>query len=443
MRFRITKGLDIPIAGAPEQVVSEGPAATSVALLGRDYPGMRPAMRVEVGQRVKLGQPLFCDRGQPRIRFTSPGSGVVAAIEQGERRALLSVVVRLEDEAEAHYTAYRRDELAGLAREQVVETLLASGLWTAFRTRPYGKVPDPACAPRSIFVTAMDSNPLAAVAEVVIAAHRQDFLDGLKVIGQLTLGPIFLCKAPQADIPEGDPDKVKVAVFAGPHPAGLVGTHIHFLDPASAQRTIWHLGCQDVIAIGRLFTTGRLRPERIVALAGPLVRRPRLVRTRLGTSMDDLLRDELDDSHGRVVSGSVLSGHHAAGPLAFLGRYHSQVSVVAEGGQPAPEARKGPAIGLLASRLWRKTSNTPTTALHGRPTSMVLTSVFERVVPLDILPSPLLRALVVGDAEMAEALGCLELEEEDLALCSFLCPSKLEYGPLLRAILDRIAKEAR
>jgi Na+-transporting NADH:ubiquinone oxidoreductase subunit A len=438
MRFRIRKGLDIPIAGAPEQSVSEGPAVTSVALLGRDYPGMRPAMQVEVGQRVTLGQALFCDRGQPRIRFTSPGSGVVAAIERGERRTLVSVVVRLEGEAEERFAAHRRDALAELAREQIVETLLASGLWTALRARPHGKVPDPASAPRSIFVTAMDSNPLAAAAEVVIADHRQDFTDGLEVVGRLTAGPVFLCKAPGADIPDGDPDKVRVVEFAGPHPAGLVGTHIHFLDPASAHRTVWHLGCQDVVAIGRLFTTGRLWPARIVALAGPLVRRPRLVRTRLGANTDDLVRDELDEAHGRVISGPVLSGHRAAGPAAYLGRYDSQVSVVAEGGRRAPEGR---AAGVLAAVLRRKASDAPTTALNGRPTAMVPTGAFERVMPLDILPSPLLRALVVGDAEMAEALGCLELEEEDLALCSFLCPSKLDYGPLLRAMLDRIGKE--
>jgi Na+-transporting NADH:ubiquinone oxidoreductase subunit A len=309
-----------------------------------------------------------------------------------------------------------------LGREPVAERLLASGLWTAFRTRPYGNVPDPDGVPHSIFVTAMDSNPLAARAELVIPAYAEDFADGLAVLSQLTPGPVFLCIEAGAEVPGGDFGKVKVARFAGPHPAGLAGTHIHFLDPVGAGKTVWHLGYQDVIAIGRLFTTGRPWVERIVALAGPMVRRPRLIRTRLGASLEDLVAGELREEPCRVVSGSLLSGRRAAGPGAYLGRYDTQVSVLAEAGRG--EARR------------------PSTALNGEPTAMVPLGGFERVMPLDILPTQLLRALLVGDIDMARALGCLELDEEDLALCSFLCPSKIDYGPLLRACLAEIEKEA-
>jgi Na+-transporting NADH:ubiquinone oxidoreductase subunit A len=423
MRFKIRKGLDIPIPGAPEQAVAEGPRVASFALLGADTHGVRPDLQVGEGERVRLGQTLFTDRKRPRIRFTAPAGGTVTAINRGKRRALTSIVIQRDQEEEQEtYHPEPRDRLAVLGRDRVAERLLASGLWTAFRTRPYGRVPDPDGEPRSIFVTAMDSNPLAARAEVVISAHADDFADGLAVVSQLTPGPVFLCIEAGAEVPLGGPVRVKVARFAGPHPAGLAGTHIHFLDPVGAGKTVWHLGYQDVIAIGRLFTTGRLWVERIVALAGPMVRRPRLIRTRLGANLEDLVAGELREGQCRVVSGSLLSGRRAAGPEAYLGRYDTQVSVLAEAGRG--EAAR------------------PSTALNGETTVMVPLGGFERVMPLDILPTQLLRALLVGDIDMARALGCLELDEEDLALCSYLCPSKIDYGPLLRSCLAQIEKEA-
>jgi Na+-transporting NADH:ubiquinone oxidoreductase subunit A len=424
MRFKIRKGLDIAIPGAPEQAVAEGPRVASVAVLGGDYLGVRPDLMVAEGDRVALGQTLFTDRRRPEVRFTAPAGGTVAAINRGKRRALVSVVIRRDEaeEAPAVGPAVPRDRLAALERDAVAERLLASGLWTAFRTRPYGKVPDPDSRPHSIFVTAMDSNPLAAKPEVVIAAYAEDFADGLALLARLTPGPVFLCVAEGAAIPTGGSERVETARFAGPHPAGLPGTHIHFLDPVGPTKTVWQLGYQDAIAIGRLFTTGRLWVERIVALAGPMVRRPRLIRTRLGASLEDLVAGELHDGDCRVVSGSLLSGHRAAGPEAYLGRTDSQVSVLAE-------APGGAAPG-------------PSTALNGVTTAMVPLGGFERVMPLDILPTQLLRALLVGDIDMARALGCLELVEEDLALCSYLCPGKIDYGPLLRASLTQIEKEA-
>jgi Na+-transporting NADH:ubiquinone oxidoreductase subunit A len=395
-------------------------------------------MLVEVGDRVRLGQPLFADRKRPEIVFTSPGSGMVAEINRGERRALRSVVVRLEGQEEERFAAYPRPELARLTRDRVAENLLASGLWTALRTRPYGKVPDPGSEPHAVFITAMDSNPLATDPAVVIAAHGQDFADGLDLLSRLTAGRVYLCKAAGAEMPEDVGHRITVAEFAGPHPAGLPGTHIHLLDPASAEKTVWHLGYQDVIAIGKLFATGRIWTERTLALAGPLVRRPRLIRARLGACTDDLARGETEDVERRVISGSILSGHTAAGPEAFLGRYHTQISVIAEG-----RAGRGAhtATGLFASLLARGKDRALTTALNGRPTAMLPVGAYERVIPLDILPVPLLRALLVGDTDMARGLGCLELEEEDLALCTFVCPGKSEYGPLLRSCLERIEKE--
>lgn len=424
MLIRIWQGLDITVTGAPAQEISEGPEVMAVALLGQDYVGLKPRLLVDEGDRVRLGQPLFTDRRCPEIKFTSPGAGVVEQINRGERRSLQSVVVRLEDDHGddgALFDGHCRDDLPGLGRDLLVEKLLSSGLWTAFRTRPYGKVADPGTVAHSIFITAIESDPLAAQADVIINASRQDFQDGLAVIPRLTPGPVYLCERPGVNLPHGNPERITVAEFSGRHPAGLPGTHIHVLDPVGRNRTVWYLDYQDVIAVGRLLTTGRLPTERVVALGGPLVSRPRLVRTRAGAATDPLVAGEVPHTRRRVISGSVLSGRTAEGPTAYLGRYHRQVSVIVEVGG----GRRG--------RF--------STALHGSAAAFVPTPAFERVMPLDMLPVPLLRALIVGDTDRAEALGCLELDEEDLALLSYVCPGKHDYGPLLRSVLARIEKE--
>jgi Na+-transporting NADH:ubiquinone oxidoreductase subunit A len=444
----IQKGLDVPIAGAPEQTISKGGGVSTLALLGVDHIGLRPVMRAEEGDAVNTGQPLFADRKHPEIVYTSPGSGVVRQINRGARRALLSVVIeRAGDRAET-FTAWPADQLADLKPNQVREALLASGLWTALRTRPFGIVPDPKTRPPSIFVTAIDTNPLAAKPEIVIDAYRQDFVDGLTVLSRLTEGQVIVCQAAGVELPACSADNVAAAKFAGPHPAGLVGTHVHFLDPVSAGKTVWHLGYQDVIAIGKLFTTGRLWVERIVALAGPAVARPRLIRAPLGASTDDLMRGETSRPNCRVISGSVLSGRHAQGPLAYLGRYDHQISVIAEGVAERPPKWFMPrrkkafsAYDLSVTHKQKSRRYDLTSTLNGNPTGMLPLGGFERVMPLDILPTQLLRALLVGDTDTAKALGCLELSEEDLALCTFVCPSKHDYGPLLRACLERIKKE--
>ncbi|MHA1151121.1 MAG: Na(+)-translocating NADH-quinone reductase subunit A [Alphaproteobacteria bacterium] len=445
MPMRIIQGLDIPIDGVPEQTISDRPEVSSVALLGSDYLGLSPSLRVQEGDRVKLGQPLFLDRKHPDIVFTAPGSGVVTEINRGRRRALQSVVLRLEGDEQETFSSWPGGELAALRRDQVKETLLASGLWTALRERPYSKVPDPKTTPRSIFVTALDSNPLAARSEVVIEEYPSDFATGLTLLSRLTDGPVFLCKAPYVDLPQGDSERISTVEFSGPHPSGLPGTHIHLLDPVGARGSVWYLGYQDVIAMGKLFTSGRLWVERIVALGGPVVKRPRLIRARLGASLDDLTQGELLEGAARIISGSVLSGRRARRTENHLGRHHSQVSVIAEartGGERNP--KNGGAFSthsILVPSQPRKRRFALTSALHGRQTAMVPLGGFERVMPLDILPTQLLRALLVGDTDMARALGCLELDEEDLALCSFVCPSKLNYGPLLRAALGRIEKD--
>ncbi len=448
MLTKITKGLNLPITGTPEQVIDKRSTVRSVALIGRDYVGLKPTMLVNEGDRVKLGQVLFTDKKNPGVNFTSPGGGTVKAINRGNKRVLQSVVITLDSEEEETFAAFDAGELGQLDRDKAKENLLASGLWTALRTRPYSKIPAPDSTPHSIFVTAMDSNPLAAKADVVIREHPEDFVNGVSVLSRLTDGPVYICKYPDADIPTGNGNRIQVATFDGPHPAGLVGTHVHFLDPVGPSKTIWHLNYQDVIAIGKLFTTGRLWVESTISLAGPPVLKPRLRRVRVGASTDDLLHDELQDIECRAISGSIYSGRRASGWASFLGRYHNQLSVLAEGRQRdlfgwiVPSKKKFSFLNVYLSCFSRGTQKFPlTTTQNGSPRAMVPIGVYEDMMPLDILPTQLLRSLIVRDTDMAQKLGCLELDEEDLALCSFVCVGKYDYGPILRENLNQIERE--
>ena len=299
--IRIKKGLDLPISGAPRQEVSDGPAVGTVAVLGPDYFGMRPTMAVQVGDRVKEGQVLFSDKKTPGVVYTSPGCGEVVAVNRGAKRALQSVVVRIDGDDRETFSRYSESQIEQLDAGQVRENLVRSGLWTALRTRPFSKVPPPDSAPRSIFVTAIDTNPLAARAEVVVGEAPDDFVFGLKALSRLTPGKVFV--ATVAAIPGGDLGFVEMVQFEGPHPAGLPGTHIHFLDPVNKEKTVWHLNYQEVIAIGRLFVTGRLDFRRVISLAGPAVNHPRLIRTRLGASTEELTAGGIEKITCTVVEG--------------------------------------------------------------------------------------------------------------------------------------------
>ena len=445
--IRLKKGLDLPISGSPEQTVRGEKKPRSVALLGPDYPGMRPNFEVSVGDRVKLGQVLFTDKKMPAVRYTSPGAGKVISINRGEKRAFLSIVISLENSQEVTFSSFPGDRLSSLDRKIVESLLLESGLWTSLRARPMGKVADPANSPRSIFITAMDTNPLAPSMGAALRGRERDFLHGLTVISRLTEGKVYLCAAPGDEIPRPDSDSVEMAEFAGPHPAGNAGTHIHFLDTAGRGRDVWHMGAQDAAAVGALFTTGRLSVDRVVSMAGPSAISPSLWKTGIGAALEDLTDGELKEGSSRAISGSVLSGWTAEGPMAFLGRYHQQVTLLPEAGGRrflgwlGPGTRLFSVKGAFLSTLLRPREYDFSTDRHGDLRAIVPVGSYEKVMPLDILPTFLLKALASGDVEEAENLGCLELVEEDLSLCSFVCPSKIDHGANLRKMLARIEKE--
>ena len=451
---RIKKGLDLPIAGEPEQRIDDARQPSKVALLADDYVGMRPTMHVRVGDDVRRGQLLFEDKKTPDVFYTAPAAGHVTAINRGARRALQSVVIQLDaselsGRAETvEFSSFTGDPPGALSDKQVRDLLVESGLWTALRTRPFSKVADPATRPHSIFVTAIDTNPLAPLAEVALTGRDAHFDRGLGSLAKLTDGPVFVCRRQASRIAVPSDSRFRDETFIGPHPAGTAGVHIHQLDQVDRNKVVWHVNYQDVAAIGQLFENGQLDVGRVVSIAGPAVRRPRLVRTRLGASTDDLLSGETTDGELRIISGSVLAGRTASGDVfGYLGRYHHQISALTEGrnrdflGWLAPGMNQYSTINTFASKLIPGKKFRFTTSLNGSYRAQVPIGMYERVMPLDILPTFLLRALLVADLERAEELGCLELDEEDLALCSFVCPGKVEYGPLLRHVLTIIEKE--
>ncbi|MCL1101166.1 Na(+)-translocating NADH-quinone reductase subunit A [Shewanella saliphila] len=447
----IKRGLDIPIAGEPLQQIDGAPKTTQVALIGEEYVGLKPTMMVEVGDRVTKGQVLFEDKKTPGVLFTAPASGVVSAINRGERRVLQSVVIDCDAE-QTTANVIEPTELTSLNHESVKQALVKSGLWTAFRTRPFSRVPQLDATPAGIFVTAVDTNPLAADPRVVIATQPQAFEAGLYVLSLLTSGKVYLCQDDGESLLSAtskyDLSRVNVQGFNGVHPAGLVGTHIHSLLPVSIERQVWHLGYQDVIAFGKLFLTGELYTDRIVALAGPNVLKPRLVRTQLGAKLSEWVAPEIDQRQSRIVSGSLLSGHTAAGVYDYLGRFHNQVSVLTENDRQEVlpwvrhDSNKFSLTGIMMSGFSRtKKLFDFTTHAGGSPRAMMAFGRLDHVMPLDILPILLVRDLVVRDTDEAQLLGALELDEEDLALCTFVCPGKYDFGKELRACLDIIERE--
>ncbi len=457
---KIEKGLDLPISGRPLQVVRGTSPCTRVAVMADDFPGMKPRMKVEEGQTVQRGQVLFEDRKQPGVLHTAPGAGRIIAINRGERRALQSIVIDLSDgerngdppaDEFADFESYTGTAPESLSADQIRALLVESGLWTALRQRPFGKVPSPESEASGLFVTAIDTNPLAPLPEVALADRMDDFHLGLRLLARLVDGPTFLCIAEHSELGEKAPDGVRVERFAGPHPAGTAGLHIHTLMPVSRARTVWNVGYQDVAAAGALFRTGRIDVTRVISVGGPCTEDPRLERSRLGACVSEIVAaDEAraNDKEVRTIAGSVLSGKRAHGEaFDFMGRYDVQVSLLEEDrenvflGWLSPGKNLFSVTGIYLSKLFKPSRYKFTTSTNGSQRAMIPIGLYERVMPLDLMPTFLLRALVVGDTERAEQLGVLELDEEDLALCTFVCPGKVNYGPLLRKNLEMIEKE--
>ena len=434
----IKKGLDLPITGEPSREISEH-QPTHVALIGYDYVGMKPTMNVKEGDIVAKGQPVFEDKKRVGVIYTAPAAGKVVAVKRGERRVFESLVIEVDPNGEeVDFERYDSQQLADLDSEVVETQLIASGEWTAFRTRPYSRAPEIGARPHAIFVTAMDTNPLALDPMLVINEQLQAFNDGLAVLSTLT-PKTFVCH-------HGDAQLTPVAktaannvteyhAFAGKHPAGLAGTHIHFLHPISRGVTVWTIGYQDVIAIGKLFTTGHLYTRRMLSLAGPAVTNPHLIATERGADITALTKGQLAAGENRIISGSVLSGRRVFDNIAYLGRERPAFHFF------SPGKNRFSKLPIYISQFFGGKKYNFTTTSNGSPRAMVPIGVFEEVMPQDYLPTQLLRALIVEDIVSATDLGALELDEEDLALCTFVSPGKYEFGDILRDNLTRIELE--
>ncbi|MDY7025731.1 MAG: Na(+)-translocating NADH-quinone reductase subunit A [Pseudomonadota bacterium] len=446
--IKIKRGLDLPIAGQPSQQITDGNAINEVAVLGYEYPTMKPSMRVREGDTVKKGQVIFEDKKNPGVMYTAPASGQVMSVNRGDRRVFESLVIKLDEQnTSVDFDSYINKPAADYSADELIKLMVESGMWTALRQRPYDKVPAIDSLPSSIFVAAIDTRPLAADPAVVIAEQAEAFAQGLQLLTRLTEGKIHVTKAPGAQINVPEIKSLTVTEFGGKHPAGLVGTHIHFLDGASESKQVWHIGYQDVIALAKLIETGELYTDRVVAIAGPQVKSPRLVRTQFGASLVQLLGEETEGADNRLISGSVLGGFSGKAHENYLGRYANQVSVLAEDRDRHPlrylsftgndrHSVKNIYLSKLFGGLKKMTTNA-----NGSERAMVPVGSYEEVMPLDILPTQLLRAIIIGDMDTAISLGVLELNEEDLSICTYVSPGKYEYGPLLRDMLYQIEKE--
>ncbi len=443
-QIELRKGLNLPISGAPKPDVSEAKPVRSVGLLGDDYIDLKPRITVEEGDAVVPGAPIMFDKNMPEAVIVSPVAGKVSAVNRGARRKLISVVIEVDGTGAEGKDFSDIGDIA--TRAGLVERLCAAGLWTSFRTRPYSKVPAPDSAPAAIYVTATDSEPLAADPRIAIMADAASFEAGLKAITSLTDGPTYLCQDGGEPLPGADAQDVEAVGFSGPHPSGLAGTHMHFLTPPRADKLVWTIGYQDVIVIGRLLLTGKYDASCIISLSGPACKEPRLVKTIAGASMDDLCKADLPEYPVRMISGSVLSGRAGANESAYLGRYARQITLIEEDKKQVPmgwirpmfsKFAVQPVLGsALAKRDFPLSSN-----LNGGRRAMVPLGTFEKLMPQDFLPTQLLRALLVMDTDQAQQLGALELDEEDLGLVGFACPAKYEYGLALRDCLTKIEKE--
>lgn len=443
--IKVKKGLDLPITGKPEQKIYSAPEPKHVAVIGEDFVGMKPTMNVKVGDMVKKGELLFSDKKIAGVHFTAPAAGEVVQINRGAKRAFNSMVIKVSGDESVSFKNYKGNDFSEYSSQDLKELLLESGLWNSIRTRPFSKSADPESTPEALFITAIDTNPLAGDVKTIINHNKISFEKGLEYLDRFFDGKKYLCTDENLEV--NKPEKMEQHRFKGKHPAGNVGTHIHFLNPVNFNKRVWHVNYQDVINIGKLIESGTLYSKKIISIAGPMAKNPRLLEIHQGACLSEILPGELHAGNVRVVSGSVFNGRTASKVFDYLGKFHHQVTLLEEGtereflGWQSPGLNKFSVKAVFLSKLFGNKKFAFTTSTHGSPRSIVPIGSYEKVMPLDIEPTFLLRSLMSRNLEMSQKLGALELDEEDLALCTFVCPCKNEYGPVLRENLTQIEKE--
>lgn len=445
--LKIKKGLNIQLAGAAEKVISPLPLPQTFAIKPPDFLHVVPKLLVKPGEEVLAGTPLFYDKNNPTVKFCAPVSGEVGEIIRGDKRRILEIVI-LADNKMLPIDFGAADPLQ-LSREAIVEKMLNSGVFPFIRQRPYHIIPNPQDVPKGIFISAFDSNPLAPDLDFVLQDREKDFQTGLQALQPLTFGKVHLTLAESQNPASVFEQVIGVEIhrISGPHPSGNLGVQIHHIDPICKGESVWCLHAEDVATIGRLFNTGHFEPTRLVPVTGASVRHPKYYRTRVGTSVKNMLEDaQLVGGRCRIISGNVLSGESISHE-GYLGFYHHQITVLPEGDEPefmgwlTPGLQKFSMSRAYFSWMNKKKVYHLDTNTHGEERPFVMTGQYEKVFPMDIYPVQLLKATLIEDIELMEQLGIYEVVEEDFALCEFVCTSKIESQKIIRQGLDLVMKE--
>lgn len=443
--FRIRKGFNLRLEGTPEKEIKDV-QGSRYAITPTSFEGISPIpkLAVDIGDYVKAGDELFYDKKRPEIRYVAPVSGEVIEVNRGAKRRITEVVILPDKE-----TAYK--SMPGINednKESIIEYLLQSGGWSMLRQRPYNIVPDPAVEPKNIFVTSFDTAPFAPETALVIDGREAELNRGLEILGKLTSGKVYLGVNGQDDhLPEvlkGQVPAEKVW-FSGPHPAGNVGIQIHHIDPVRSGDVVWTLGLQELITLGALFTKGIYDASRIVSVGGNMLENPAYVRTKMGCSIEDILKhfELTDPEKTRIISGDVLSGVKV-GKENFLGVFDDQLSLIQEGdyyetfGWLIPQKLRPSLSRTFPNFLFSGVKFEADSNTHGERRAFVVSGQYEKVLPMDIYPQQLMKAILTNDFEKMEGLGIRELVEEDVALCEFVCTSKMPLQKILREGLDEV-----
>lgn len=442
---KLRKGFDIKMQGVAEHIFTQNPMPEAVALKPTDFVGLVAKLSVKEGDKVLAGDPLFVDKLRPEVQFTSPVSGTVSAINRGNRRALLSVVVTPDKETE--YKQFESTTVDSMSREQIISTMMNAGVWPFVKQRPYDVIANPNDKPKAIHISTFDTAPLAPDYTFALEDSASDFQVGVNALKKLTDGAVNLnvYKEDRAKTTFTQIQGVEQNFFQGPHPAGNVGVQIHHIDPINKGDVVWVVNPQDVVIIGRLFSKGIFDARVVIALTGA-VKGPRYYKTVLGASIKSFLASEQIAENMRVISGNVLTGTKLSKD-DFISYYDSQVTVIPEGTEPTFMGWLAPGFGrhsfsraffswLTPNKEYALNTNT-----NGGVRAFVFTGVYEKVLPMDIYPMQLLKAILAEDIDKMEQLGIYEVVPEDFALCEYVCPSKIEIQSIIRQGLDTIRKE--
>jgi len=445
--IKIKRGLNIKLTGeAAKSVINLSPPEI-FAIKPPDFTGLTPKLLVKEGDEVQAGSPLFYDKNNEAVKFSSPVSGEVAEIVRGHKRRIMEI--KILGDKENRYVPFNKANPNDLSREEITEALLNSGTWPFIRQRPFGTVANPAEKPKSIFISAFDSNPLAPDINFIMQDNDPDFQTGLDALKKLTDGKIHLNVADDAATSTVFTNAKGVIInkISGPHPAGNVGVQIHHIDPVNKGEAVWYINPQDVLIIGRLFSAGKYEASRVIALTGSQVNAPAYYNSIVGSSVKYIIDSNgLKDGENRIISGNILSGNQISA-YGYLGFYDTQITVVPEGhefefmGWLMPGFNKYSMSRAFFSWLKPGKEYKLDTNLHGEERPFVMTGQYEKVFPMDIYPVQLLKSILIEDIDMMEKLGIYEVVEEDFALCEFVCTSKIKSQEIIRRGLDLVRKE--